>query len=1014
MFVVELVYNLSILVALSVISSFIDNRWSSTTHKGASLQGFLFGVVAMLGMANPLVFDVGLVFDGRSVVISLCALFFGPLAAAVSGIMAIALRIYQGGVGAAMGVSVIFFSAVIGTFFYYRRRVVNKRISSLFLLWFGILVHLVMLILALLLPFQQTIAVLREIGLPILVFYPLATILIGKILYDQEVKIKSAAALRKSEEHFRSLAQQSPVGIYKLNGDGVVTFVNERWSEIMGFAFNDVIGRAHISVVAEADVEKVNLMWTENASLGKTFSLEFRTGTNESQPRWVLGQYEPVIDEYGNIKEFVGTVFDVDERKKAEEQLRLWKNIFNSTRMGIVLGIGTSQHFDIFNPAFAELYGYSMEELASKDISNVFAPEERDRIPNHIALAYEKGFHVFESWHVKKSGERFPVLLSMTSVKDAKGSPKYRIVNVQDISERIQAEIRLKEESFRLASILEGTNVGTWEWNVQTGHTVYNDRWAEIIGYTLDELDHNSIEIWHKFIHPDDEPQAMEQINKHFEGELDFYQSEFRMRHKDGHWVWIQDRGKVLTWTDDGKPFMMYGVHLDITQRKHWEEQLEQSELKLKEQNEEYMALNEELTEINILQRLSEQKLKTQNEEYLALNEELTESNAQIVLINQELTLSKKKAEESDMLKSSFLANMSHEIRTPMNAIVGFSEILLRPNLTKQKQTLYTEVLNASCNQLLGIINDVLDISKIETGQVTSHEAEVNINRLLRNIQSLFAQNATNKQNKIILSPELHDSNSFIITDEGKLNQVLTNLVSNAIKFTDNGTIEVGYKLVENQIEFFVADNGIGIAPENQAVVFDRFRQVDYSTTRSYGGTGLGLSICKAYVEMLGGQIRVDSALGHGSRFIFKIPFKPVEEKMTHYTSLAKAVYNFKSKMILVAEDETTNFIYLNELLKDTGASVLRVEDGLKAVEMVEKNPDIDLILMDIKMPIMNGLEATETLRRMQCTIPIIALTAYAMAGDKDRCLAAGCTDYIAKPILKDDLLSMIEMYLNK
>jgi PAS domain S-box-containing protein len=1013
MLIIELIYNLSILVALSVISGFIDNRWSSSTIKGAYMQGVLFGIVAMLGMLNPLVFDVGLVFDGRSVVLSLCALFFGPIAAVISSLMAIALRVYQGGMGAVMGVSVITASAIIGVLYYYRRRKSDKRISSLFLLGFGLFVHTVMLALAFTLPYQSAISVVKGVGPAVIIFYPLATILIGKILHDQEVKIKSVDALRKSESQFRSLAQSSPLGIYRLSKEGIITFVNERWCEILEISNNDAIGNEHTRVISVSDADGVKALWDRNSGLGKTFSLEFKAGALNSPFRWVLAYYEPLIDEFGNITGFVGTISDIDERKRVEEKLKLWENIFRSTRMGIVLGMGNDRSFGIFNPAFASLYGYTEEELAGKPISTVFAPEEQDRIAAEIQLAYQKGYHVFESWHIKKTRERFPVLVSITAIKDEQGNPLYRIVNVQDISERMEAEMRLRNEKTRLVNIIEGTNVGTWEWNVQTGHTLYNERWAEMIGYDLSEIGPANVETWLRFVHPEDETNAMELIQRHFDGEAEFYECEFRMKHKDGHWIWVQDRGKVAQWTEDGKPFMMFGFHLDITERKKWEERLKLSEIRLKEQNEQYLTLNEELIEINEKLSLSETKLKEQNEEYLVLNEELRESNERVISINKELAQSKLKAEESDMLKSAFLANMSHEIRTPMNAIVGFSEILLRPNLPKEKQTLYTEVLNASCNQLLGIINDVLDISKIETGQVTMHEADFNLNKLLRNLKSLFSPNASNKKNEIILSPGLPDSDCFIFSDEGKLNQVLTNLVSNAIKFTDNGQVEIGYRVTENDIEFFVSDTGIGISPDNQRVVFDRFRQVDSSPNRNYGGTGLGLSICKAYIEMLGGRIWVESVLGHGSKFSFTIPFKPLETRgFDKKLSKPAASYNFKSKTILIAEDEPANFFYINELLMETGVTIIHVDDGLKAVEQVSINPNIDIVLMDIKMPVMNGIEATRTIRSMDKSVPIIALTAYAMSGDKEKCMQAGCSDYVPKPIVKDDLLSLIEMYL--
>jgi len=1013
MFVIELVYNLSMLVALSVISGFFDNRWSSKTFRGAVLQGILFGLVAILGMINPLVFEEGLVFDGRSVVLSLCALFFGPVAAAISAVMAITLRLFQGGIGTIMGVSVASASAIIGLIFYYQRKLKGRRISSIFLLGFGVLVHIAMLLLTLTLPLERAEAVLKEIGLAIIVFYPLATILIGKILYDQEVKRESVGALRKSEEQFRSLAQSSPIGIYRIDNSGVITFVNERWCEIVGTSCDDSVGQSHSYIINDYDLNRIQQLWDEKVKTRKTFSIEFRTASEGERPsRWILGHYEPEFDEYGNVQGYVGSITDIDERKKSEEQLRLWEDIFRSTRMGIVVGMGEEKVLSVFNPAFAQLYGYTEEELKGKPVSIVFAENEKDKIADAIKRAYNDGYYVYQTWHIKKDGQRFPVLISITGVKDDKGNPLYRIVNVQDISERVDSEFKLKHERARLASIIEGTSVGTWEWNVQAGHTQYNARWAEIVGYTLDELAPHTVNVWLKLIHPQDEPRVKRALQKHFEKKTQIYECELRIKHKDGHWVWIQDRGRVAQWTDDGKPFMMFGFYIDITERKHWEQKLKQSEQRLKEQNEEYLALNEELTEINGRLKERERQLKEQNEEYLSLNEELTESNQRIISINSELALAREKAEESDRLKSSFLANMSHEIRTPMNAIVGFSEILLRPNITSEKQKLYTEVLNASCNQLLGIINDVLDISKIETGQVVIHTSELNVNKMLRGVKSMFEHNANNKKNRLTLSLHLPDSHSYMITDEGKVTQVVTNLVSNAIKFTDNGTIEVGYQVKGEQVEFWVSDTGIGISPEDQAIVFDRFRQVDSSPKKNYGGTGLGLSICKAYVEMLGGEIGVQSQEGKGSRFYFTLHFIPVQSKGDRVVSSYQPKYDFSGKTILVAEDEPANFFYLNELLHDTGVTIIHVEDGAQAVKQVESNDKIDLVLMDIKMPVMTGIKATEIIRGKGISTPIVALTAYAMSGDKERCLAAGCSDYVVKPIIRNELLSTIEMFL--
>ncbi len=965
----------------------------------------------MLGMLNPLVFDVGLVFDGRSVVISLCGLFFGPIAAAISASMAIILRVFQGGIGALMGVSVIISSATLGVIYHYRRKRRNRRISTLFLLGFGLLVHIVMLLLSFLLPLESALEVIESIGVEIVVFYPLATLLIGKILHDQEVKNHSVEALRKSESLFRDLAQSSPAGICKVNSNGEIEFVNSRWCDIAGVSCSTITGKLFISIVYDKDVSLVKSLWDKHCKSGEDFVAEFRV-LKHGRPFWVLSQFENITDEYGNTTAHVGTIIDIDERKRAEEQLRRWETIFLSTQTGITIGDATSKELELMNPAFAQMHGYTVSELKGQPIDTVIASTHLSNVDKEIDKAINDGYYVFETMHLKKDGTTFPVLVSMTSIEDKDTRRKYQISNVQDISELANIENQLRAERTRLSSIIEGTNVGTWEWNVQTGEIKVNKRWAELIGYTISELEPIDIKTWEGFTHPDDLKDATLQLKNHFEQKTDFYDCEFRMKHKDGHWVWINDRGKVAERNDDAMPLMMYGIHIDISERKRWEQALKQNQQKLKEQNEEYLTLNEELVEINSKLRESEYKLKEQNEEYLALNEELNESNQRIKSINEELEEARNKAQESDQLKSAFLANMSHEIRTPMNAIIGFSDILLRPNLAKEKQKLYAEVLNVSCNQLLGIINDVLDISKIETGQVTYNESQTHINKLLKTTKSIFEQNASNKGNRIILLPEF--KNQLVVnTDEAKLQQILNNLVSNAIKFTNNGTIKVGYHIKDSLINFFVEDTGSGIEPKNHSLIFERFRQAELVPDKYHGGTGLGLAICKAFVEMLGGTIGVESELGQGARFFFTIPYNPVEAPGVVDNPNDDANYDFSTATILVVEDEPANFLFISDLLEETKATVIHAKNGADAVEYFGLNPNITLILMDVKMPVMDGIEATRIIRSTNTDVPIVALTAYAMAGDKKKCIDAGCSAYVSKPVVKNDLLLTLAEYIH-
>lgn len=383
---------------------------------------------------------------------------------------------------------------------------------------------------------------------------------------------------------------------------------------------------------------------------------------------------------------------------------------------------------------------------------------------------------------------------------------------------------------------------------------------------------------------------------------------------------------------------------------------------------------------------------------------------------NASLKLAKERAEEADKLKSAFLANMSHEIRTPMNAIVGFSELLSDPDIEFSKRIEYLTYVNKSSHTLLALVNDIIDLSKIEASQLTIHKAECNINKALEEIYSTFNEvKQSIYETDIDIRLKLPNEQITTITDSIRLKQVLTNLLSNAIKFTENGYVEFGCKIInQNSIEIFVKDTGIGLSNEQAKVIFDRFRKVNNANNmKLYRGAGLGLAISKSLVEMLGGKIGVKSKLGDGSTFYFTLPYQSIEKKDTALPESKKDEnkYNWPDKTILIAEDEETNYKYLEAIIRKTNANVLWAQDGLKAVELVNNNSDISLILMDIKMPRMNGYEATKTIKK-KVKIPVISQTAYAMAGERQKSIEAGCDDYIPKPISAKRLLNMMHKYL--
>lgn len=381
--------------------------------------------------------------------------------------------------------------------------------------------------------------------------------------------------------------------------------------------------------------------------------------------------------------------------------------------------------------------------------------------------------------------------------------------------------------------------------------------------------------------------------------------------------------------------------------------------------------------------------------------------------LEDELIKAKEKAEESDQLKTAFLHNISHEVRTPMNAIVGFSDFLNDPGLMPEKCKQYTDVIVQSIDQLLAIIDDIIRIASIEAGQEEIQENEININLISKFLKEQFFQNANDKNVTLSLKTTLADDEAIIITDAIKLTQILTNLIGNALKFTQQGYVKFGYTVKDSQLEFYIEDSGIGIHPDMQEVIFSRFRQVEATLARNFGGSGLGLSISKAYVEMLGGEIWLTSELGKGSVFYFTIPYKKVNQEKLPDIPSNKDLHS-ELKTLLIAEDEDSNFMLLEELFSEKGINIIRAVNGIEAVELCKSSPHIDLVLMDLKMPEMDGYEATIKIKEFKPDLCIIAQTAYSTEADRSKALACGCSDFISKPINKELLLSKIYEQLHK
>src|SRR4030043_818115 len=522
------------------------------------------------------------------------------------------------------------------------------------------------------------------------------------------------------------------------------------------------------------------------------------------------------------------------------------------------------------------------------------------------------------------------------------------------ITELKKATSLIIQSQKKLNKAQEISNSGSWSWDPETNIIEFSENGCRLLG--LDKSQFKlEIEKLKSFIHPDDLIEFISRIKKSLENDVPF-DFELRIIKPDKSQWYAHAVGSLLR-NIKGDLKTIEGQFSDITLRK-------QSEM--------------------------------------------------------ELINAKERAEESDRLKSAFLANMSHEIRTPMNAIIGFTQLLADPNISGSKKEEFIRIITHNGQTLIRLIDDIIDIARIEAGQLNINIAECHLNVLLPELQKQFLeilQTVGKKNIDIIL--DIPSENIICYTDAFRLRQILSNLIDNAIKFTNEGYIEIGLrKTDDNKLLFFVRDTGIGIPEDKRKLVFDRFRQLEEADTRSYGGTGLGLTISQNLVRMLNGEIHVDSKPGEGSTFYFALPL-PILEIDKEFESVQKEdLFDYKNvwkdKIFLVAEDDKYNFRIIEELLRITDVSVIHAWNGKEVIDELRKNNKFDLILLDIRMPVMNGLIATQEIRKTFPDITIIAQTAYANEEDKHLCIAAGCNDYVSKPIDKNQLLNTIRKYLNK
>jgi signal transduction histidine kinase/ActR/RegA family two-component response regulator len=431
------------------------------------------------------------------------------------------------------------------------------------------------------------------------------------------------------------------------------------------------------------------------------------------------------------------------------------------------------------------------------------------------------------------------------------------------------------------------------------------------------------------------------------------------------------------------------------------------NKIKELEQNNTLEQLN---TELLAAKQNLETKVEERTNQLILANRELKQSNI-------DLKQAKEKAEQSSRLKTVFINNISHEIRTPMNGIMGFAELLDDPELPLEKRQFYSKIVLHSSMQLLKVIDDILEISTLETKQVKPDNSTFNLNELLVDLKSIFQIKASERNISLILSKGLSDNKSYIISDKSKLHKILSNLLENAFKFTLKGFVEFGYSISNKQLLVYVKDTGVGIAPENKELVFERFAQESESLSINPGGLGIGLSIVKENVQLLGGTINLKSEKGKGSTFTLSLPYHAANPRQSLNKTPETLTGNGGNYTILIAEDEDSNYHYLQALLKDNKVfqcTLIHARNGQEAIDRVASNKNIHIILMDMRMPVMDGFDATRHIKKANPKIPIIAQSAYSTENDQLKIKQAGCDDFIAKPINKNDLLKKIFNFINQ
>ncbi|MBL6963914.1 MAG: PAS domain S-box protein [Bacteroidetes bacterium] len=891
---------------------------------------------------------------------------------------------------------------------------------------------------------------------------------------------KEENPLHQRSQELNYLVKNLPCFIFRChnNKKWTMEYLSEEFEAITGYKVDQVVQSKELSIgdiIHEADRERV---WIDIQSALKNkekWQLNYKLVHSNGSLIRVCEFAEGIFTKQGKLKFIEGIIIDVTDRYESRNELNKSENkyreIFNNT-FDAYFETGVDGVIQEVSPSIKNILGHSRGYMLGKNVNDFYVDKNR-RKQLLLEILQKKTVENFELAAIHKNGNHVICLTSIHLLRDDHNKPLKLVGSLRDITQRRSIE----SENTKLLSAIEQSPVSVVITDVDGNIQYVNPKFTDITGYSRKEVIGQNPRFLKSGTHSDS--LYKELWDTILSGKV--WKGDLYNKRRDNSYFWESET--IAPVKDlKGEITHFIAVKEDITSLKNIQNLLEESEEHYRKLFHEapngYLSLNKEghILEVNpawcgligyekeevtnkwlgnYLTKRSEEIFKSSYQKLIKsgkkINMEMTflhKDNKEIIVIvngrvvlnpdgffkeahfilsdiserkkyEDALQLAKLKAEESDRLKTAFLANMSHEIRTPMNAILGFSNLLTDPSLSIEEIYEYVNIINQRGNDLLQIISDIIDISRIEAGDVRMTMEKVSINHFLRELHASFHKilefNDKGHVQLLLEVSELPDE-AVIEADPVRLKQVFENLLQNSIKFTKEGHIKIGYKKGNHEIAFYVEDTGIGIDKNKQNIVFDRFRQANDTHTRDFGGTGLGLAISKNIVDLLGGEMTLESDIGKGTTFFFTIPYSnELTDDAIDLMSDDENLYyqlDLSNKKILIVEDVSSNYIFLESVLKRFNASILWAQDGLKAIEAVKKINDIDLILMDIRMPGINGYYATEKIREFNAEIPIIAQTAYALSDDREKSISAGCNDYLSKPINLEELKNVLIKYI--